>query len=152
MQLHISTQLYSSRSVGHWLCHSREDHLTDYTTEQVTLSGTHRWRSGAIVSVDVVRCDVTVCIYQYPVCVCYFTIMLDCPSVRLCLLVCLSGVCNLGREMFALFVSLSMICLLAPFLLFFFRRLFLNATVSVCVCVGVRVWVCGYGVNSYALH
>ena len=50
LQLHISFELHSTGPMGHWICHSRQDDIANHPTEQVFVSGTHRWRAGRLVS------------------------------------------------------------------------------------------------------
>ena len=49
-QLHIQIELHSIGPVGHWLRDSGGLYIADHPSEQVTLSGSHRWGSRRIVS------------------------------------------------------------------------------------------------------
>lgn len=50
IQLCLSAELHETRTVGHWLCHSRGPNLTDHSSEQVPLSGSAGRPEGRIVS------------------------------------------------------------------------------------------------------
>lgn len=50
LQLYLQAELYTPRPVGYRLCHSWWEHFADHSSQQATLSGSHRWVSGRIVS------------------------------------------------------------------------------------------------------
>ena len=50
LQLRVSAELYTIRTVGHRLRDSRQADLTDHTPEQISWSGPTRWPKGRLVS------------------------------------------------------------------------------------------------------
>lgn len=49
-QLHIPAELYSSGSVGYWVCHCWWEHSPDNSSQQASLPSTDWWLPGRLVS------------------------------------------------------------------------------------------------------